>query len=208
LFLKSGSYGTWLTHARRVSFPAPARGPQVPEWTHISHNLILNGPTIGHTSSLFPFIDNDDVRPAPRRALPSLRVAVGRHAEPLLPTQGSAYFSAVGNVGIYGGGASLLASPPSARAAPRTKSVCGGVDQNNNVLFAIIAPKISAQTVSWDPNNYFSAARGASAGKNYLGHDKRWADNLIIFPDHWAGKPATGGGAISLQVVLLATKNR
>jgi hypothetical protein len=27
-----------------------------------SHNLILNGPTIGHTSSLFPFIDND-VRP-------------------------------------------------------------------------------------------------------------------------------------------------
>ena len=40
-------------------------------------NLILNGPTIGHTSSLFPFIDNDD---------------------------GSAYFSAVGNVGIYGGG--------------------------------------------------------------------------------------------------------
>ena len=70
--------------------------------THISHNFILNGPTIGHTSSLFPFIDNDD---------------------------GSAYFSAVGNVGIYGG------------------------------------------------------------GKNYLGHDKRWADNLIIFPDHWAGDP-------------------
>ena len=34
----------------------------------------------GHTSSLFPFIDNDD---------------------------GSAYFSAVGNVGIYGGGAGL-----------------------------------------------------------------------------------------------------
>lgn len=32
----------------------------VPEWTHISHNLIMNGPTIGHTSSLFPFIDNDD----------------------------------------------------------------------------------------------------------------------------------------------------
>ena len=32
----------------------------VPEWTHISHNLILNGPTIGHTSSLFPFVDNDD----------------------------------------------------------------------------------------------------------------------------------------------------
>jgi hypothetical protein len=68
----------------------------------ISHNFILNGPTIGHTSSLFPFIDNDD---------------------------GSAYFSAVGNVGIYGG------------------------------------------------------------GKNYLGHDKHWADNLIIFPDRWAGDP-------------------
>merc|ERR1712060_11768 len=26
-------------------------------------------------------------------------------------------------------------------------------------------------------------------GKNYLGHDKRWVDNLIIFPDHWAGDP-------------------
>ena len=62
----------------------------------------MNGPTIGHTSSLFPFVDNDD---------------------------GSAYFSIVGNVGIYGG------------------------------------------------------------GKNYLGHDKRWAKNLIIFPDHWAGDP-------------------
>ena len=47
-------------------------------------NLILNGPTIGHTSSLFPFIDNDD---------------------------GSAYFSAVGNVGIYGGGKVSVCKP-------------------------------------------------------------------------------------------------
>ena len=26
-----------------------------------------------------------------------------------------------------------------------------------------------------------------TGGKNYLGHDKHWAENLIIFPDHWAG---------------------
>ena len=42
----------------------------------VRHNMIMNGPTIGHTSSLFPFVDNDD---------------------------GSAYFSIVGNVGVYGG---------------------------------------------------------------------------------------------------------
>ena len=26
-------------------------------------------------------------------------------------------------------------------------------------------------------------------GKNYLGHDKHWSDNLILFPDRWAGDP-------------------
>ena len=62
----------------------------------------MNGPTIGHTSSLFPAVDNDD---------------------------GSSMFSIEKNVMIYGG------------------------------------------------------------GKNYLGHDKRWVANLIIFPDRWAGDP-------------------
>ena len=32
----------------------------------------------------------------------------------------------------------------------------------------------------------FGTAQGG--GKNYLGHDKHWADNLIIFPDRWAGE--------------------
>ena len=96
-----GPINTW-NRAAYMHVGEDGEPTNVPEWTHISHNMIMNGPTIGHTSSLFPFVDNDD---------------------------GSAYFSIVGNVGLYGG------------------------------------------------------------GKNYLGHDKHWADNLIIFPDHWAGDP-------------------
>ena len=95
-------------------------------------NLILNGPTIGHTSSLFPFIDNDD---------------------------GSAYFSAVGNVGIYGGGKGRVQK--SLHAASRVFSLA---DRRET-------------------------CRGLWVCQNYLGHDKHWADNLIIFPDHWAGDP-------------------
>ena len=40
------------------------------------------------------------------------------------------------------------------------------------------------------------------SGKNYLGHDKRWADNLIVFPDHWAGDPCVQiwGGHVTDQL--------
>merc|ERR1711933_544530 len=51
-----GPINTWdraaYMHVGKDGMPT-----NVPEWTHISHNLILNGPTIGHTSSLFPAID-------------------------------------------------------------------------------------------------------------------------------------------------------
>ena len=59
LFCHVRPINTWnraaYMHVRKDGEPT-----DVPEWTHISHNFIMNGPTIGHTSSLFPFVDNDD----------------------------------------------------------------------------------------------------------------------------------------------------
>lgn len=81
----------------------------VPEWTHISHNLILNGPTIGHTSSLFPFVDNDDGTIVCMSIFAWRIVVVDQMvSSDILYMPGSAYFSIVKNVGIYGGGKVLL----------------------------------------------------------------------------------------------------
>lgn len=97
-----GPINTW-NRAAYMHLGVDGVPTDVPEWTHISKNFIMNGPTGNRDlGNLFPAIDNDD---------------------------GSAYFSAEGNVLVYGG------------------------------------------------------------AKNYLGHDKRWVGNLILFPDRWSGDP-------------------
>jgi hypothetical protein len=43
-----------------------------------------------------------------------------------------------------------------------------------------------------DGSAYFSAEENVlvyGGAKNYLGHDKRWVSNLILFPDRWSGNP-------------------
>lgn len=55
----AGPINTW-NRAAYMHVGKDGNPTDVPEWTHISQNFIMNGPTIGHTSSLFPFVDNDD----------------------------------------------------------------------------------------------------------------------------------------------------
>ena len=55
----TGPINTW-NRAAYMHVGKDGNPTDVPEWTHISQNFIMNGPTIGHTSSLFPFVDNDD----------------------------------------------------------------------------------------------------------------------------------------------------
>jgi hypothetical protein len=43
-----------------------------------------------------------------------------------------------------------------------------------------------------DGSSFFSAANNVliyGGVKNYLGNDKRWVSNLILFPDKWSGNP-------------------
>ena len=97
-----GPINTW-NRAAFLQKGSDGKPTTTPQWTHISRNFIMNGPSGNRDlGNLFPAIDNDD---------------------------GSAYQSIVDNVLVYGG------------------------------------------------------------GKNYLGNDKRWLRNLIIFPERWSGDP-------------------
>ena len=105
----TGPINTW-NRAAYMHVGKDGNPTDVPEWTHISQNFIMNGPTIGHTSSLFPFVDNDDgkCKQSPcitvlARQGTTTAVAMSVRSRAGLGS-GSAYFSIVGNVGIYGGG--------------------------------------------------------------------------------------------------------
>lgn len=95
-----GPINTW-DRAMYIQRDATTNQPTlIPQWTHISRNFLMNGPSGNRDlGNLFPTIDNDD---------------------------GSSYFRIADNFMVYGG------------------------------------------------------------AKNYLGHDKIWISNLIVYPGRWS----------------------
>lgn len=98
-----GPINTWDRALYIQRDPVTGEPTTTPQWTHVTRNFIMNGPSGNRDlGNLFPTIDNDD---------------------------GSSYFLISDNFLVYGG------------------------------------------------------------AKNYLGHDKIWAQNLIAYPGRWSGDP-------------------
>jgi len=98
-----GPINTWNRAMYLQRDPQTGQSTITPQWCHINHNLIMNGPSGNRDlGNMFPAVDNDD---------------------------GSAFYHISQNVMVYGG------------------------------------------------------------AKNYLGYDKIWVENFIVFPDRWGGDP-------------------